>query len=169
MEQPEAPRKHRTATTAYEQSILVSYIRKFFEFPDRSEERSQLVQEVMVKLNSSARQWTPRAIRLWFNNNRKHYLQDEVFDAGRGDIPPISEDNGVMNATYPHYYPSPGPYQAAQPWPDNRLQIPLTNPQRPAVRLPLLPAPNIPGHWTTSFFQMSGISMHPAFMQQQEQ
>jgi hypothetical protein len=69
-------RKARTPTTEYEQSVLAANIRRFFEAPERSTARSDVVREVRNLLNQEHRQWTSRLIRLWFSNNRRHYLPD---------------------------------------------------------------------------------------------
>jgi hypothetical protein len=67
-------RKTRTTTTEYEQSVLAAHIQRFFDAPERSIDRADLVRAVLAALNFDNREWTPRLIRLWFNNNRKHYL-----------------------------------------------------------------------------------------------
>jgi hypothetical protein len=68
-------RKARTPTTEYEQSVLIAHIQRFFDAPDRSIDRAEIVQKVLAALNVDNRQWTARLIRLWFNNNRRHYLR----------------------------------------------------------------------------------------------
>jgi hypothetical protein len=67
-------RKTRTPTSQFEQSVLTSHMEKYFEAPDRSEERCAIVREVLDALQARDRNWTPRSVRLWFNNNRKHCL-----------------------------------------------------------------------------------------------
>jgi hypothetical protein len=81
-------RKSRTPTTDYEQSVLIAHIQKFFAAPDRSVARADIVREVRSLLNVQNREWTSRTIRLWFNNNRKHYLEGRQ-NAPRQILPPI--------------------------------------------------------------------------------
>jgi hypothetical protein len=67
-------RKNRTPTTSFEHSLLANHIQRYFETPDRSEQRAQIVREVLELLSGGGREWTHRSIRLWFNNNRRHYF-----------------------------------------------------------------------------------------------
>jgi hypothetical protein len=69
-------RKARTTTTPAEQSVLAARIMLFFRAPDRSAERRRIVRQVLDLLKSQPRQWTGRDVRLWFNNNRRHYGDD---------------------------------------------------------------------------------------------
>jgi hypothetical protein len=68
-------RRARTPTTAVEQELFYAYIRKFFEAPERSAERADVVRKVLMLLKMESREWTERTVRLWFSNNRKHYMR----------------------------------------------------------------------------------------------
>ncbi|EAY08843.1 hypothetical protein TVAG_050770 [Trichomonas vaginalis G3] len=70
-----------------EMSILANTVTAYFNSPERSEERQQIVQACVVELVKYNRRWDNRKVRLWFNNNRK------------GPIKAASVDNLNMSAT----------------------------------------------------------------------
>lgn len=136
LSQPEmsvAPqRKHRTATSPFEQAVLIAHINKFFECEDRSSERGQVVREVMRQINTPNREWTPRAIRLWFNNNKRHYA----------NIIEKKEEARSKEAA-PPVHPIAAPSFTYSPYP------PPLPPVYPQMVPPLIPPPphGIPSVW----------------------
>jgi hypothetical protein len=90
-------RKNRIATTPFEQMIFASLIHRFFAAEERSVERGEVVKQAMESVRPSGRKWTARSIRLWFNNNKKHYLNDvQVNEPGIGPAPMMSYGNASM-------------------------------------------------------------------------
>ena len=61
-----------------EQAILTQTIDQYFSLPERSEQRSIVVQNVTTKLSEINPRWTHRAVRLWFNNNKRTCLKSSV-------------------------------------------------------------------------------------------
>ena len=61
--------------TENEISTLAKYIQIYFSHPERSAQRSQVVQQVFAILAPQNPHWDQRKIRLWFNNNKKIYLK----------------------------------------------------------------------------------------------
>ena len=60
-----------------EQDILIGSIEKYFSFPERSEQRAQIVQQITAELLKISSRWNNRAVRLWFNNNKRSFLKQE--------------------------------------------------------------------------------------------
>lgn len=61
-----------------EQTILTQTISQYFALPERSEQRSIIVQNVTQKLVEINPRWNHRAVRLWFNNNKRTCLKTSV-------------------------------------------------------------------------------------------
>lgn len=61
-----------------EQAILTQTIDKYFSLPERSEQRSIVVQNVTAKLSEINSRWNHRAVRLWFNNNKRTCMKTSV-------------------------------------------------------------------------------------------
>lgn len=57
-----------------ELQTLIHYLKKYFSFPERSVERSKIVQTVSKILNNS--HWDHTTIRKWFNNNKYEYTNN---------------------------------------------------------------------------------------------
>lgn len=57
-----------------EMQILIPNLRRYFSYPERSQQRSQLVKDVKSYLEKINPHWNHRAVRLWFNNNKNNYL-----------------------------------------------------------------------------------------------
>jgi hypothetical protein len=55
----------------------LTFIQRFFEVPDRSNARAEIVRQALDALNASEHRWTARTVRLWFNNNRRHYVEEQ--------------------------------------------------------------------------------------------
>jgi hypothetical protein len=72
------PKDGRYFPSLKEQSILMQSIDKYFQLPQRSEERSLVVQSVTGQLAEINTRWTNRAVRLWFNNNKRSCLKSQV-------------------------------------------------------------------------------------------
>lgn len=54
-----------------ESEILSKYIVAYFNNPERSAQRAQVVQMVVQILSTYNKHWNQRTVRLWFNNNKK--------------------------------------------------------------------------------------------------
>jgi hypothetical protein len=63
-------------STTAEQGILARHIRRFFQVGDRSPARAEIIREALDLLNAEDRHWTAESVRLWFTNNKKHYIDD---------------------------------------------------------------------------------------------
>ena len=57
-----------------EMPILVNYLQIYFSHPERSLQRSQVVQQVVTLLSTTNKHWSHRTVRLWFNNNKKVFF-----------------------------------------------------------------------------------------------
>jgi hypothetical protein len=127
-------RKSRTPTSEHEQSVLVAHIRRFFAAPDRSTARSDIVREVQALLNVHNREWTSRTIRLWFNNNRKHYIEGTQTPP-RLVLPPIPEPDASAYSPQSLQYgfpPLTAPAPAPFCWPAGVPMLPNPSPVIPA-------------------------------------
>jgi WD40 repeat protein len=78
MQSDEELRDARYFPSMKEQTILLQTIEKYFRLPERSEERSAVVQTVTSQLVEINPRWTNRAVRLWFNNNKRTCLKGSV-------------------------------------------------------------------------------------------
>jgi hypothetical protein len=149
-------RKPRTPTTNYEHGILTEQIHRFFAAPARSPSRALVVDQVLELLIVDNREWTARTVRLWFNNNRSHYLNDrlqaEPLPAiplaprppppppplpGRAhaktQLPPVSL---LLSADHPPLPPPPAPAPAPTPPHDEDAPPALSLGCDPRVRPP---------------------------------
>lgn len=75
-----------------EMPILVNYLQMYFSHPERSLQRSQVVQNVVSVLAPSNKHWCHRTVRLWFNNNKRVFYhppnqQNQVTQPERKEIP----------------------------------------------------------------------------------
>lgn len=61
--------------TDSESQILIHHLQIYFSHPERSMQRSQVVQSVVSLLSPTNKHWTQRTVRLWFNNNKKVYYR----------------------------------------------------------------------------------------------
>lgn len=59
-----------------EQSILTPNLKLYFSYPERSPDRTRIASEVSSELLKISNHWTNRAVRLWFNNNKKLVTND---------------------------------------------------------------------------------------------
>lgn len=59
-----------------EQSILTPNLKLYFSYPERSPDRTRIASEVSSELLRISSHWTNRAVRLWFNNNKKLVTND---------------------------------------------------------------------------------------------
>jgi hypothetical protein len=98
-------RKSRTPKAPSEEIILAGQIHQFFQAPDRSQTRSQIVQKVLYLLNVANRQWTERSIRLWFNNNKTHFLGDGRPQAIPPPLPSMPPPMPLFQVPMPPPYP----------------------------------------------------------------
>jgi hypothetical protein len=144
------PPKSRTPTTQHEQNILAAQIRRFFDAPNRSSHRSEIVRELLDKLNVAGGHWTARSIRLWFNNNRNHYLEERRHRTQRPQPPPMQLP--LMQPIPPYPIPMPLFYSygyvpiGVQPipppalWPPIQIipHDPANPPQNPGNQGPVL-------------------------------
>lgn len=58
-----------------EMPILIHYLQIYFSHPERSIQRSQVVQNVASILSPTNKHWNHRTIRLWFNNNKRVFYR----------------------------------------------------------------------------------------------
>ena len=58
-----------------EMQILIHYLQIYFSHPERSIQRSQVVQTVVGILSATNKHWSHRTVRLWFNNNKRVFLR----------------------------------------------------------------------------------------------
>ena len=58
-----------------EMPILIHYLQIYFSHPERSIQRSQVVQNVVSILSPTNKHWNHRTIRLWFNNNKRVFYR----------------------------------------------------------------------------------------------
>lgn len=63
-----------------EKNILDATVQAYFNSPERSEERQQIVQSCVQELIKYNRRWDNRKVRLWFNNNRKGPIRAASID-----------------------------------------------------------------------------------------
>lgn len=76
----------------HEQAILTQHIEGYFQLPERSDERSKCVQKVTEKLVELNPRWNNRAVRLWFNNNKRCLKTQQVqFDMGKAQPLPTEQ------------------------------------------------------------------------------
>jgi hypothetical protein len=54
-----------------EQEILTNAIATYFSYGERSTERNAFAEKISGQLQKFSSHWTKRAVRLWFNNNKK--------------------------------------------------------------------------------------------------
>jgi hypothetical protein len=121
-------RKIRTPTTQEEQAILASFIMRFFEAPDRSDERAEIVRQVLAAIHITDREWNARSVRLWFNNNRRTYLAEArpvQMQAMMVGIPPTAQP---IPFPYGYVPMQPQPMQAPLFW---APAIPILQPPPP--------------------------------------
>ena len=69
----------RYYATKTEQQWLIWGLRRYFSFPERSSNRNQIAAQVTEYLKNFSPHWTHRAVRLWFNNNKKTFFNDSGF------------------------------------------------------------------------------------------
>jgi hypothetical protein len=130
-------RTFRTPTTTHEQAILSSFIHRFFEAPDRSDDRTLIVCQVLSMLSTSDRQWTARSVRLWFKNNRSHYVEPE------STVPAVPMNvAGLVPLLYPFPPPQGFPFgyipMAIEPPPPFEMYL---APAIPLFQPPMVPQP----------------------------
>ena len=58
-----------------EMPILIHHLQIYFSHPERSIQRSQVVQTVAGILSPTNKHWDHRTIRLWFNNNKRNFFK----------------------------------------------------------------------------------------------
>ena len=131
-------RKKRTQTTSNDQQILAGSIEEFFMYSDRSQERTILVKKLLNLLSKSPNKWTPRTIRLWFNNNKTRYMPKNRASNQNSNFHEIESSYIV--------YPSPPPPRTSSPTVNNLTvqPTPVTGINNPNIQIPSpVPQPNI--------------------------
>jgi hypothetical protein len=105
---------------------------------------------VLEMLNVAGRQWTARSIRLWFNNNRNHYVQERRVPTQRlQPPPPFMQSIPPYPIPMPPFYPygyvpigvQPIPPPAMWPPPQPIMTIPhdpANPPQNPGYQGPTI-------------------------------
>ena len=71
MERPPVDEIRRYHPSVQEQNVLTPNLKQYFSYPERSPDRSRIACEVSNELSKISNHWTNRAVRLWFNNNKK--------------------------------------------------------------------------------------------------
>lgn len=136
---PPDPRKdERYFPNQEELSILATDIKRYFKYPKRSNERKQINEETLRKLNEiNAGRWSLTTVRVWFTNNQKQFLD------------PPNQINPSINQSYPY--------------PDNATGFVNPPPPQPQP-LPNMQQQNIQGQqpaddWLagTNIFSLSGL------------
>jgi len=79
--------------TQGEQQYLIMGCRQYFSYPERSSNRNIIASQITTLLKQISPHWTHRAVRLWFNNNKKSVLGEPmspngVFDYGKNNSMP---------------------------------------------------------------------------------
>ena len=59
-----------------EEQIRIQGLRRYFSYPERSQNRNQIAKEVSAFLRAFSPHWSHRAVRLWFNNNKHTYFNE---------------------------------------------------------------------------------------------
>ena len=90
--------------TETELPILVNYLQIYFSHPERSPQRSQVVQQVVSLLSNSNKHWSHRTVRLWFNNNKKVYYHP-ANSANGNQLTEQKEGAATAAAIAPPYQP----------------------------------------------------------------
>jgi hypothetical protein len=116
MHAQDEPKDGRYFPSLKEQSILMQSIDKYFQLPERSEERSLVVQSVTGQLAEINTRWTNRAVRLWFNNNKRSCLKSQVqFDPAQVRGFSLSTDQIPLKKRPPRS-PSVGSFVCPRPF-----------------------------------------------------
>ena len=68
----------RYYATKSEQQLLIWGLRQYFSYPERSVNRNKIAATVTGYLKNISPHWTHRAVRLWFNNNKKNFFNDPM-------------------------------------------------------------------------------------------
>ena len=162
---PDAETSVRYYATKPEQQLLVWGLRQYFSFPERSSNRNKIAAQITAQLQMISPHWTHRAVRLWFNNNKKNFLSDtqqmfppmamqmmQMIPPQQFVMPPMSPQ--VLQSS-PQICPMP---QISAPKPQQQLmksppavtppqvsQNPKPQPKVPtATVIPQIPVPAIP-------------------------
>ena len=122
-----------------EQKILIYGLHKYFAYPERSRPRNSVAKETSCFLRRFSPHWTPRAVRLWFNNNRHTYMPPaDVRSASPGlakmlteAAQPPRQPEAPMYPVVPNQFPG---YKAQPP-----LRLPMAVPPPPPAPAPAEP------------------------------
>ena len=68
--------------------LLVPALKKYFSYPQRTIERSNIVHEVVSKLSIISKHWNPSTVRKWFINNMQQYVKNYLY----ASPPPFVEE-----------------------------------------------------------------------------
>ncbi|KAK8853765.1 hypothetical protein M9Y10_016308 [Tritrichomonas musculus] len=111
-----------------EMPILIHYLQVYFSHPERSIQRSQVVQSVVSILSTKNKHWNHRTVRLWFNNNKRVFFRPSS---------PIPQSSNTKDSLQP---------RPEQQNPQNQVKQPLYIPSRPlsVVQLPSMPRSALP-------------------------
>ena len=82
-----------------EQSVLTPNLRLYFSYPERSPDRSRIAGEVSLQLSKFSDHWTNRAVRLWFNNNKKLVVNEQKDIADSGTEPEPRKSFSVSDSS----------------------------------------------------------------------
>ena len=143
----------RHYATKAEQQILIWGLRQYFSYPERSTNRSKIAENVTSFLKGISPHWSHRAVRLWFNNNKKTY-----FNESQAQVYQMQGQQFLMQPQMQPIYPTQQiPPQTIQTIPLNQIPKSQQNsifPQQPGMfqqndkqikqqsqQLPLAPQP----------------------------
>lgn len=93
-----------------EMPILIHYLQVYFSHPERSIQRSQVVQSVVSILSGKNKHWNHRTVRLWFNNNKRIFFrppsQITQPQVSKEQLPPRHEQHLQSPPNTPYYIPA---------------------------------------------------------------
>ena len=130
-----------------EQPILIWGLRQYFSFPERSSNRNRIAAQVTSFLQNISPHWTHRAVRLWFNNNKKQYFnenQAHFYQQMANQFNQFSQQNQAFQAQVPPMMAQPAPIPSNTPQipqklvPKNAI-FPPTSPQNAGQQSPNMP------------------------------
>lgn len=127
-----------------ELKILVQGLQRYFALPERSQNRNKIAKEVSQYLSYFSSHWSHRAVRLWFNNNKRTYLNVDPNNPNLANIgvgSPAAPPDPSMPMQSPH--PPPQPQSPIQSKLDTSLLLPQFIPKNPQDMV-MLPPMNPP-------------------------
>jgi len=100
----EVARECRYFPSDNELKVLVCYLQVYFSHPERSLQRSRIVQCVVNALRSINSHWNNRTVRLWFNNNRKMFFKEKSIGSFLNNLPDSINPINLRSISVPNSY-----------------------------------------------------------------